>query len=367
MMGITAYAGNSKEIKVVVNEKTIKSSLKPYLKDGEVMVPLTQIARALGATVKWDKKTRTNWVHFDTLDVEVPIGKKSFYIHRDADVSGIPEEVKLKNPTKFVKSRVVVPAETFFESVGMTVEYDSKKRVLTITSDNSLPDTVAYEEIPSDFVKGNDTLMNWYNENNMNAGISFIRDGKYIYALIGAGEKPTGGYTVHIDNVVYITGDTVSINARVTPPGDNVRVMMVITYPSKLIRIKSDTIKTVVGDIVDLTKTIGKELWVTMEVATISKMELFDLEQVKIRDITETEKGNIINSYNDATIDPGMYIEMIAGNVLKVTMKDGYVLTFTSYGSQTNCIVNFEKGDDSRSFHIVAPEVAKILLENQVN
>ncbi|WP_455718559.1 stalk domain-containing protein, partial [Anaerosporobacter sp.] len=352
LTSIPAYAGKSKAIKVVVNDKTIKCNLKPYVKDGEVMVPLRQIAQAVGATVKWNKKTKTDWVHLDMIHVEVPVGKKSFYIHRDADLTGIPQKVKLKNSTKIVNGRVVVPAKTFFESVGMTVKYDSKKRVLTITSANSLPDSVPYEEISSDTVKGNDTLMNWYNKNNMNAGISYIREGKYMYALIGAGEKPTGGYTIHIDNVVYTTKDTVSINARVTPPVDN--AIMVITYPSLLIRIKSDTIKTVIGEI-DGSKAPSKEEWVTMDSATVSKMELFNLEQVKIRDITGTDKENIMNSFNEATIDPNMYIEMITGNMLKVTMNEGYVLTFTSYGSKSNVIVKFEKDDDLRTFHIVAP------------
>lgn len=362
LTSIPAYATKTKDIRVVVNEKIIKCNLKPYVKDGEVMVPLRQIAQAVGATVKWDKKTKTDWVHLDMIHVEVPVGEKSFYIHRDADLSGIPEEVKLKKTTKIVKGRVVVPAKTFFESMGMTVKYDSKKRVLTITSNNSLPESVPYEEIPSDFVKGNDTLMNWYNKNNMNAGISYIRDGGYMYALIGAGEKPTGGYTIHIDNVVYTTNDTVSINAIVTATGDN--VIMAITYPSLLIRIKSDTIKTVVGDINDLPKTPSKEEWVTMDNTTVSKMELFNLDQVKIRDITETDKEKIIKSFNEATIDSNMYVEMITGNVLKVTMNNGYVLTFTSYGSNTNVIVKFEKDGDSRTFHLVAPDIAKILLGN---
>lgn len=364
LTSIPAYAKKSKKIKVIVNDKTINCNIKPYLKDGEVMIPLRQISQAIGATVKWDNKTKTDWVHLDMLHVEVPVGKKSFYIHRDADISGIPEEVKLKNSTKIVNGKVVVPAKTFFESIGMTVKYDAKKRVLTIKSDNSVSDSVLYEEIPSDFVKGNETLMDWYNKNNMNAGVSSIRDGKYIYALIGAGEKPTGGYTIHIDNVVYSKDDTVSIKARITPPGDNVKVMMVITYPSILIRIKSETIKTVVGDIVDLSKTPSKEEWVTMDDTTVSKMELFNLDQVKIRDIKGTDKENIINSYNRATIDPNMYIEMITGYVLKVTMNDGYVLTFTSYGSKSNVIVKFEKDGDSRTFHIVAPEIANILLKS---
>jgi hypothetical protein len=217
-------------------------------------------------------------------------------------------------------------------------------------------------EISFDDIKGNDILAKWYNENNQKQGISYIRDGKYMYALIGAGEKPTGGYTISIDNVFYSTADTVTINAKVTPPGDNVRVMMVITYPSTLIRMESDTIKTVVGDVLDNTKTPGKEKWITMDSDTVTKMELYTLDQVKIRDITGTEQDSIMKSFNEATLDPNPYIEMIAGSILKVTNNDGYLLTFTSYGSETNVIVSFAKDGDTRTFHLVAPVIAKTLL-----
>jgi hypothetical protein len=54
---------------------------------------------------------------------------------------------------------------------------------------------------------------------------------------------------------------------------------------------------------------------------------------------------------------------MITGNLLKVTLNDGYVVSFTSYGSQTNVIANLAKDGDSRTFHLVAPEIAKLLLQ----
>jgi hypothetical protein len=69
-----------------------------------------------------------------------------------------------------------------------------------------------------------------------------------------------------------------------------------------------------------------------------------------------------MKAFNEATLDPNPYIEMIAGNVLKITTNDGYVLTFTSYGSKTNVIVNFEKDGDNRTFHLVAPVIAETLL-----
>ncbi len=372
MSSMPVYAKNSKQpkhtkapknITVVVNDKTIKSNPKPYLKDGEVMVPLRPIAEAIGAKVTWDKYTKTAWVEYNTMRVEIPVGKKSFFIHHNADFSGFPLQIFFKRWAQFVDNKVVVPAKTFLESLGLTVNYDSKTKILSIKSPSTLPSKVPYEEIPSDYVKGNAALRNWYNTNNMKAGISYIRDGGYIYALIGGGEKPTGGYSVLINSVTYITADTISISAKVTPPGDNVRVMMVITYPSKLIRIKSDTIKTVVGTIEDQSNTLSKLTGVTMNDTTLLKAELLSLDQVKLRDLTVTEKANIMKSFNEATIDPNMYVQMIAGNVLKVTTKDGAIITFTSYGSKTNCVATITIGNTSSTYHIVAPAIAELLLE----
>ncbi len=484
----TAFASNAKSgLKVTVNNKSVQYNVKPYTKGKEIMVPLQQTAEAVGAKVTWDKKSKTAWVDLDLMHLEATVGKKEIYIHRDADFSGIPEVVKLDTPIVRVKNKILVPAVKFFGSMGMSVQWNSVKRILSISSiplsDSDLskeipytvitkadisdikkvskwysqneqkegvsylkykdtmyvllgagskptggysvaiskiaynsetsayvtgyvkkpgPDTfvttaitypsilikmdgqkklrtvtgkvseiivdtlpaeVAYEKIPADFVKGNQSLMTWYNENNMKPGISYIRDGEYIYALIGAGEKPTGGYSMQIDQMFYSSADTVSINARVNSPEKNVDVIMVITYPSILIRIKSDTVKTVTGDIIDINSS-GKEKWITMDSTTVSKMELYSLDNIKLNDITGADREAILSSFTASTIDPSAYIEMIVGNTLKVTMKDGYVLTFTSYGSKTNVIVTFAKGDDTRTYHLVAPAIADILLRN---
>jgi hypothetical protein len=464
----------------------MKYEVKPYIKDGEVMIPVLATSKAVGAKVETDQKNQTVWVNLGMMHAELPIGKSEFYIHRDADFTGIPQTVKLNTPIKSVKGQVFISGKMFLESLGMTVSWDSKKGVLSVTAEKSsdtdltkpityteitkkdisgiknvykwykkyykssgihyikyddvmyvlvgagskptggytvginkiafdtqtkayvyayvkrptpdmmvtqvvsypnmlikiegysklkrmdgevpeiiidtVPTEVKYEEITLDDIKDNDILKNWYAENNQKKGISYIRDGKYMYALIGAGEKPTGGYSVKIDNAFYSTFDTVTVNARVTPPGDNVRVMMVITYPSVLIRIESDNIKTVIGEVLDTQTSGGKEKWITLDSATVAKMELYSLDQVKIRDITGTQKEDIMKAFNEAVLDQNPYIEMIAGNILKVTTTDGYVLTFTSYGSDTNVIVNFAKDTDNRTFHLIAPVIAKLLL-----
>ena len=363
-----AFAGNATSIKVIVNNEMVKFSEKSYIKNGEVMIPLKQTAVALGATVEWDKKSKTEWVNLGMMHVELTVGKSEFYIHRDADFSGIPQKVKLNTPINVVKGRIFVPGKIFVESIGMTASWDSKKRVLSITNcnatDTDLSKLVPYTEITADDISGIKEVYKWYSVNNQNAGISYLKNDGIMYVLIGAGEKPTGGFSVSIDKIFYSAADTVTINAKVSPPGDNVRVMMMITYHAMLIKIKSNSIKIVSGEVVSSTITVStKEKWITMETSTVTKMVLFTLDQVKVKDIIGIEKEDIMKSFNEATIDQNSYIAMITGNTLTVTTNDGYILTFTSYGSNTNVIVNFEKDGESRSFHLVAPMIAKTLLK----
>jgi hypothetical protein len=475
----TAFAcSKTPKIKVTVNKETVKYDVSPYLSNGEVMVPVEETAEALDGKVEWDKKNNTAWIHLTMTHVELIVGKSEFYIHRDADFSGIPQTVKLSTRIKYSKGSVLVPAKTVFESLGMTVTWDSKTKILAITGDNSdhkdisytelskdnisnmkevsawyqrnytkagihsmrykgimyvlasagskptggysvgissltyetstkaflsayltppspnmmvtqvetfphilikiegqkklrsvkgeikdntptpSPTNVPYEEITFDQLNNNRTLMNWYFENDQKPGITYIKDGAYIYALIGAGERPTGGYTIRIDKIYYSTSDTVIIDAKVAPPGDNVRVMMVISYPSMLIRIKSETIKSIIGDVYDT-----KISWVTLDLTTVTKMELYNLDQVKLRDITGVEKDEIMQAFNNATVDFNPYIKMIAGKILKVATTDGYLITFSSYGSETNVIASLEKNGVAKSFHLLAPGIAKYIFK----
>lgn len=476
----TPHAGAaSPKIKVTVNNKTVKYEVAPYLKKAEAIISVKETAKAFGADVKWDKKNKTLWVNQGMMRIEFKVGKSEFYIHRDADFTGIPQIVKLNTPILNVRGSIMVPGKTVFENMGMKVTWDSKKNVLAITDnyvkpkeilyteisqkditkikevndwyknnykkegvrykkykgilyvlvgagkkptggytveinkityetttkafvdayfmkptpdmmvsegityphkliklngqhnitkvvgevkDISLPDKVDYNVINYDQIKDNSNLTKWYNLNSHKLGIHFIREGKYVYVIIGGGERPSGGYQISIDEIYYTSNDVVAVYAKVTPPGDNENVTTAITYPSLLIRIKSDTIKSIIGEVID-SPISGKEKWATMDKDTVTKMELYTLDQVKIRDITGAEKEDIMKSYSEATIDPNHYIEMITGNVLRVETKEGYIITFTSYGSNTNVVGSFEKAGEKRSYHMIAPVIARTLLQ----
>ena len=474
---MTAFAHSTKhKIKVTVNNKTVKYEVSPYLTKGEVMIPLEETAKALGAKVEWDKRNATSWIHLDQLHAELIVGKSEMYIHRDADFSGIPQTVKLNTAIKSSHGSVMVPGKAVFESIGWKVSWDNKKRELSITAEknnnknikyteigmesiskirvvnswydknykkagihsirnngtmyvivsagkkptggysvginsiayesatkafvdgyvkapspdtmvtqvetyphilvkiegqkklrsvrgkvsestsNPLPTVVSYEEITYDSILNNSGLANWYTKYNQQQGIHYMRDGEYLYALIAAGERSTGGYTVNIEDIYYSSADTVVLRAKVTPPGANDPVIMMITYPNMLIRIKSASLKAILGDIYE-TGITG----VTLDKSTVKTMELYDLNQVKIRDLLDKEKDEVIQAFHRSTIDPNPHIEMITGKLLKVTTTDGYIMTFTSYGSDKNVIAGIQKDSVTKSYHLHAPGIAKYI------
>lgn len=282
--------------------QTVKLNTPIVSSKGKTYVPAQQFFECFGMTVSWDSSKRELAITkvSDDLSQSIPFAviteddvKNIEEIHQwyndNAKKSGIYSKKYKdvmyvligagKKPTggytmginsitsasatkvyvsAFVKSpspdMMVTQVETY---PHMLVRIDDGKmfkkvdgEIQVITSDTILTEVV-YEEINYDNIKDNDRLKTWFDDNNKTKGISYIRDGKYIYALIGAGERPTGGYSIDLNEIYYSNNNTVFISAKVNPPGDNVRVIMMITYPSMLIRIESDVVNSIIGEVVD--------------------------------------------------------------------------------------------------------------------
>lgn len=362
-VGMTAYAkGAPPKIKVTVNDNIVKYNGSPYIKNGEVMIPVRQTADALGGNVEWDKKAKTAWINLGMMHVELIVGKSEIYIHRDADFTGIPETIKLNNPVTFTRGKIYIPAKSVLEGMGIVVTWDKTKRVLEINDGSNL-NTIKYTIISNEELAQLKDVTTWVNQNNKNTGVYSLRQDNIMYVLVAAGKKTTGGYTVGINDITLEDSKKAFVSAYVKSPSTDMMVTQVVTYPYVLVKINisSTQVTKVVGDVINVT---SKEKWVTMDATTVTNMELSNIAQIKVRDLTQLEKDTVIKAFNEATIDPNSFIEMITGNLLKVTLNDGYVVTFTSYGSQTNVIANFAKDGDNRTFHLVAPEIAKLLLQN---
>lgn len=102
---------------------------------------------------------------------------------------------------------------------------------------------------------------------------------------------------------------------------------------------------------------------INVDYKDVKIIELYDIDGKKVRDISKDEYPKIIGYLNSSKISNDAHILMITGNVMKITFKDNSELNFSSYGSETNCVVSGKYKGKEFNYHLVSPEIAKLLLE----
>ena len=106
------------EYTVFVNGKQIVMDQPPVLREERVQVPLRAIFDAIGATIKWDGKTKTVTAEKNGIIIVITAGKS------EAKVNGAV--VKLDSPAILVNERMLVPVRFVTESFkGKVEKYDA--------------------------------------------------------------------------------------------------------------------------------------------------------------------------------------------------------------------------------------------------
>ncbi|ATW26538.1 stalk domain-containing protein [Candidatus Formimonas warabiya] len=355
IFSLTAFA--KQDIKIKLDQETISLGEEPFLEKGRVMVPLKTFAQAVGAEVNWDAKSSTVWVNRDKIKVEIPLGKDILLIHRQDDLTGIPEERKMDVPAQIVQDTVFIPAGTVIACFGWEATWEAENQTLVVKT--SLP----YEIVGADELKENPALAAWYEENLKKAGLHFITQQDSTYVIISGGEKPTGGYKMVVESVTLTAPGKAYISSLLLKPAPDMLVTQAITYPHAFIRLKTDQIQRVDGQTKEdfARKTFG-EMGYDLGGEDVQSIAVYNLAQEKIKEYPKEEFARIIDNLNKSTLDDNPYIEMIAGNTIKILLADNASISLTSYGSPTNYVATVQVGGAYATYHLVNPEIAGLLL-----
>jgi hypothetical protein len=100
-----------------------------------------------------------------------------------------------------------------------------------------------------------------------------------------------------------------------------------------------------------------------LEADDIEAIQLTDLNGDLVRELDPSEYEIIVKGINNAKEDESPYIMMLAGYTMTVKLADGEI-RFTSYGSETNVVAAIAIGKETKSKHLVCPEIAQILIED---
>lgn len=125
---------------LLVNERPVHLETAPYSAEGTMMVPMREMAEAMGTAVEWDKGSQTASAVTEATRWEVVIGEHT------AHLNGIP--VPLEQPAALVKGTVMVPVRSLSEALGFVVKWDGIHKQVAIDSERAvLPLVGSYEKL----------------------------------------------------------------------------------------------------------------------------------------------------------------------------------------------------------------------------
>ncbi len=111
-------------VKILLNGKEFKSELPPLLEGGCLLVPVRDIAKAMGAEVCWNSASRTAEVTQAGTTLRLEVGSSVAVVNN--------KEVTLPLPVQFVEGCIFAPLGFISEAFGGQVEWDSNSRTATV-------------------------------------------------------------------------------------------------------------------------------------------------------------------------------------------------------------------------------------------
>lgn len=231
---------------VFLNNEAIELSAPPVFQNQRTMVTLdSDFFKKADVKTKLDEDTKKILIDGKYSTIEFTIGEKSALIHRKFDFTGIPESIEMDVAPYIINDDVYVPLRFAAEGLGALVEWDSVNNSVLVTFKEEMDiipveTPVEYEEINIADLSDEDELYSWVQANKSTMGIYHKNINNYNYVLICAGEKPTGGYSIEINSVTLVSPGRIYVDAELIKPSLDSIVTQALTYPCKLIAIKSE-------------------------------------------------------------------------------------------------------------------------------
>lgn len=125
IMCINTFASG---IVVYVNNSKVNFSQQPIVENGATLVPVRGILEKLGATVNWDKESKTVTATLGASTVKMVIGSNTAYVdNRIVPIAVAP---------KIINGATMIPLRFVSENMGLKVDWNSDTKTIKITDDS---------------------------------------------------------------------------------------------------------------------------------------------------------------------------------------------------------------------------------------
>ncbi len=258
VFAVSNTANINENIKIQINNEWVTTSVKPFIKNDRTLVALNEFMEKLGAKVESDGKAEKIKINYEDVTIELIAGEKGGKISKNSGGILKEEEINLEVAPELINGNIFVPVRFAAEAMGFDVEWDDSLRAVIIKGEGDtivVEKPVKFETVSQETINGNELLINMYSNNRKTRGIYHLIDGDYIYVLVSAGEKLTGGYSVAIDSITEVTPGTAYIHATLNSPGKGSIVTQVLTYPSVMVKFEKGAINNFQWDLSGEIKT----------------------------------------------------------------------------------------------------------------
>lgn len=238
-------------IEIHLNNDMLKFKDEPLIENERIIVPI-EFVEKLNAKVEIDIKSGDIKISKEDIIIEMKIGVNNAKVIKN-DGGTLTELVEdLDVPPKLVNSESYVPLRFMAEKLNYYVQWDSWQRAVVVKEEGDVmivERPIEFEIVDRETLLNNELLLNLYNENYMSKGLYTLIDGEWIYALLSAGEKPTGGFGLSVDSITEVTPGTAYVHATLHSPDKDSIVTQALTFPNKIIRFNKNNIVNLQWDL----------------------------------------------------------------------------------------------------------------------
>jgi hypothetical protein len=240
----------NKAIRLQINNEWVDAE-NLYIENDRTMVPLDGIIEELGLKAQSDLATNKVKIHDDDLIINLTIGNNIVAVVKIIRGEIIEETYNLDAAPKIINNQIFVPIRFIAETFGMQVSWDDALRAVIVEalSDISIERPIDFEVLDYQEIMDNELLKDFYKSNYMTKGIYSLVDGEWMYVLVAAGEKPTGGYGLTINSITEVSKGTAYIHATLISPEEGSMVIQALTYPTVIVKFNKGDITDILWDL----------------------------------------------------------------------------------------------------------------------
>ncbi|WP_339221758.1 stalk domain-containing protein [Paenibacillus sp. FSL W7-1332] len=124
-------ATNQTKIFLDGQELGLPNSVEVVNVRNNIMIPIRVVAENLKFNVNWDKKTQNVHIQQGSKAISLTVGKNEALVENNT--------VTLNVAPQMIKNTVVVPMRFVSEEMGLSVGWNNKDKIVTLSSNTSLP------------------------------------------------------------------------------------------------------------------------------------------------------------------------------------------------------------------------------------